>query len=469
MINSVKLLEENEDIRDYYQNICGYIIEDEAQDSSSIQQKLINILSDKHKNLIRCGDINQAITTTFSNADVKGFRKFIENGNKVSMNCSQRCTKDVWQLANKLVSWAETIPTTKEAFYNIMMNPVEGKNPVEENAVRTQIFDKQFEEQNFILKEIKNAIKKNPKITIGILLRYNSQVNYWASFINNSGLKSITRSECLEQKAIFRVIFSILKIVQNPFDNENLAYCYATLAETGLYSQKYSEEIRDFSSPFITISPDVLNNTYLEQFLWDVNYWLGFSHLTADELAIKIGLYYFNGEIEISNVYLISTLIKRISNDTKSLETIINRLEELAKRNSLSGFKFFSEEDENNREFFEGKVQLMTLHKSKGDEFDYVFLPEMSEKNLALKFDKIKLKSTDFMESVKALNPSYKVKSEFDMKEEIVAENLRLLYVAITRAKRKLCFSVSTKTKSFEKIVEQEPSSIFEMVEVLND
>ena len=111
----------------------------------------------------------------------------------------------------------------------------------------------------------------------------------------------------------------------------------------------------------------------------------------------------------------------------------------------------------------------MTLHKSKGDEFDYVFLPEMSEKNLALKFDKIKLKSTDFMESVKALNPSYKVKSEFDMKEEIVAENLRLLYVAITRAKRKLCFSVSTKTKSFEKIVEQEPSSIFEMVEVLND
>lgn len=459
LINSVKLLEENEDIRDYYQNICGYIIEDEAQDSSSIQQKLINILSDKHKNLIRCGDINQAITTTFSNADVKGFRKFIENGNKVSMNCSQRCTKDVWQLANKLVSWAETIPTTKEAFYNIMMNPVEGKNPVEENAVRTQIFDKQFEEQNFILKEIKNAIKKNPKITIGILLRYNSQVNYWASFINNSGLKSITRSECLEQKAIFRVIFSILKIVQNPFDNENLAYCYATLAETGLYSQKYSEEIRNFSHPFITISPDVLNNTYLEQFLWDVNYWLGFSHLTADELAIKIGLYYFNGEIEISNVYLISTLIKRISNDTKNLETIINRLEELAKRNSLSGFKFFSEEDENNREFFEGKVQLMTLHKSKGDEFDYVFMPEMTERNLPINISKVKLRQTNLAENIKALNPQYTPKTEFEQKQEIVEENLRLLYVAITRAKKRLYLTVSKKYK-----YKAEHNKIFDIV-----
>lgn len=459
LINSVKLLEENEDIRDYYQNICGYIIEDEAQDSSSIQQKLINILSDKHKNLIRCGDINQAITTTFSNADVKGFRKFIENGNKVSMNCSQRCTKDVWQLANKLVSWAETIPTTKEAFYNIMMNPVEGKNPVEENAVRTQIFDKQFEEQNFILKEIKNAIKKNPKITVGILLRYNSQVNYWASFINNSGLKSITRSECLEQKAIFRVIFSILKIVQNPFDNENLAYCYSTLAETGLYSQKYSEEIRNFSHPFITISPDVLNNTYLEQFLWDVNYWLGFSHLTADELAIKIGLYYFNGEIEISNVYLISTLIKRISNDTKNLETIINRLEELAKRNSLSGFKFFSEEDENNREFFEGKVQLMTLHKSKGDEFDYVFMPEMTERNLPINISKVKLRQTNLAETIKALNPQYTPKTEFEQKQEIVEENLRLLYVAITRAKKRLYLTVSKKYK-----YKAEHNKIFDIV-----
>lgn len=447
LINAVKLLEENEDIRDYYQNICGYIIEDEAQDSSSIQQKLINILSDKHKNLIRCGDINQAITTTFSNADVKGFRKFIESGNKVSMNCSQRCTKDVWQLANKLVAWAEKIPTTKEAFYHIMMQPVEGKNPIEENAVRTQIFDKQLEEQNFILKEIKNAIKKNPKTTIGILLRYNSQVNYWASFINNSGLKSITRSECLEQKAIFRVIFSILKIVQNPFDNENLAYCYSTLADTGLYSPKFSEEIRKFSSPFIKISPDVLNSSYLEQFLWDINYWLGFSHLTADELAIKVGLYYFSGEIEISNVYLISTLIKRISNDTKNLATIINRLEELAKRNSLSGFKFFSEEDENNREFFEGKVQLMTLHKSKGDEFDYVFMPEMTERNLPINISKVKLRQTNLAENIKALNPKYKPKTEFEQKQEIVEENLRLLYVAITRAKKRLYLTVSKKYK----------------------
>lgn len=107
LISSVKLLEENPDILAHYQDICHFVIEDEAQDSSAIQQRLIGLLSAKHKNLIRCGDINQAITTTFSNADVEGFRKFIASSNNVSMNCSQRCTKDVWSLANNLVVYAE--------------------------------------------------------------------------------------------------------------------------------------------------------------------------------------------------------------------------------------------------------------------------------------------------------------------------------------------------------------------------
>ena len=159
-------------------------------------------------------------------------------------------------------------------------------------------------------------------------------------------------------------------------------------------------------------------------------------------------------------------MIKRISSNTKGFSQIVERLAELAKKSSLSGFKFFSEEDESDRGFLEGKVQIMTLHKSKGDEFDYVFLPEMTEKNLTIDFDKIKLKSSDFMENVKRLNPAYKQKSEFEMKQELVAENLRLLYVAITRAKRKLYFTASKKAKSFEKIVDQEPSMIFDMLEV---
>ena len=109
----------------------------------------------------------------------------------------------------------------------------------------------------------------------------------------------------------------------------------------------------------------------------------------------------------------------------------------------------------------------MTLHKSKGDEFDLVFLPEMSEKNLTLDFNEIKLKSSDFMEDVKRLNPNYKPKSEFQLRQELLAENLRLLYVAITRAKRNLYITVSRKTKSYNNtsIIDQKPSMIFDIIE----
>lgn len=461
LISSVKLLENNEDIRKYYQNICHYIIEDEAQDSSSIQQRLINLLSAKYGNLIRCGDINQAITTTFSNADVEGFRKFIKESNNVSMNCSQRCTKDVWTLANNLVKWAENQTETKNAFFEIFMQPVDGRNPISENALHSNIFEKPIEERNFILKEIKQALKKEPKCTIGILLRSNYQVAQWINFVNNSGLTSITRSESLEQKSIFRAIFAVMQMILHPFDNNIIADNYEILAEMGFYKQRLGLEIRKYENPFIQINCDNIENVHLAQFYWDLNYWNSFPHLAPEELAIKIGLHYFSSEIEKSNVYLISTLIKRLTMSYKSFPILVERLGELAKKTSLSGFKFFSEEEESDKEIVAGKVQIMTLHKSKGDEFDYVFIPEMTEKALTLDFNQIKLKNADFTENLKRLNPQYKAKSEFDMKQELVSENLRLLYVAITRAKKHLYFSASRKTKSFEKIIDQEPSLIF--------
>lgn len=418
-------------------------------------------MSAKHKNLIRCGDINQAITTTFSNADVEGFRKFIKESNPVSMDCSQRCTKDVWTLANSLVNWADTQDGCQNAFYKIFMHPVEGRNPVSENALHANIFEKPLEERNFILKEIKQALKKNPKSTIGILLRSNYQVAQWMSFINDSGLKSITRSESLEQKSIFRTIFAVMQMILHPFDNNVIADNYEILAELGFYKQRLGLEIRKYENPFVQTDCDNIENIHLAQFYWDLTYWLSFPHLSPEEIAIKIGQHYYTSEIEKSNVYLISTLIKRLSLNNKNFSTLMERLAELAKKPSLSGFKFFSEEDESDREFLAGKVQVMTLHKSKGDEFDYVFIPEMTEKSLTLDLNQIKLKSSDFMENVKQLNPNYKPKSEFELKQELISENLRLLYVAITRAKRHLYFTASRKTKSFEKIVEQEPSLIF--------
>ena len=461
LIMSVKLLEQNPDILAYYQNICEYIIEDEAQDSSGVQQRLIGLLSGRHKNLIRCGDINQAITTTFSNADVEGFRAFIKNADTtVEMNHSQRCTQDVMTLANNLVNFGNDI--LPKAFFTSYMQGVKGKNPESANAIYSHVFENTFAERNFVLKEIKNILTRDKNATVGILLRNNFQVATWASFINDAGLKSITRSESLGQKGVFNTIFSILKFIQAPFDNEVLVSTYETLSELGFYRQRLQLEIRASETPFIEKDGDDIESNELSQFLWDMQYWLNSSALPLEELVIRIGLYYYTSDIEKSNVYLIATLVKRLNSSGK-FDLTLQRLEELAKKPSLSGFKFFSEEED--KDAMRGKVQIMTLHKSKGDEFEYVFLPEMSEKNLSIDVEQAKLKASSlFMEEVKSFNPNYKKKTELELKEFNSEETLRLLYVAITRAQKKLYITTCAKAKAFGKEIAQNPSVIFENI-----
>ena len=464
---SVKLLEQNPDVLAYYQNICMYLIEDEAQDSSLIQQKLITLLGGKYKNIIRCGDVNQSITATFSNADVEGFRKFITENYNVSMNCSQRCTKDVWELANKLVTVSLSNKTTKNAFFKMFMAAVEGKNPVEKNAVVSEIFDTPQEEKIQVLKVIRETFSKHPDYTIGILLRNNYQVEAWQNLIENAGFKVITRNQCLAQKSVFRAIFAVMKIVLRPFDNEVLGQNYDILSETGRYKYGLGEEIKKYENPFIQLNCDNLNNQSLEQFYWDVNYWISLCYLPPNELIVKVAqdLGLLKSEIDRSNIHLISTLIKRICIKNNSLSYAVERLTELSKRPNLSGFKFFSEEDEDDKTSLQGKVQIMTMHKSKGDEFNLVFMPEMSEKNLPLTIDSINLKSADFIEQIRCLNPNYHKKSDFELKKEILEENLRLLYVAITRAKNRLYISTSAKEQTrWGKLKESEPSAIFDVL-----
>ena len=366
-------------------------------------------------------------------------------------------------LANKTVLWGDSI--LPKAFYKSMMEGVEGKNPVQENAVFSKVFDKSFEEKNFILKEIKNILTFNKDATIGILLRNNFQVANWTAFINDAGFKSITRSESLGQKGVFNTIFSILKFIKNPFDNEEVVSVYEKLSELGFYKPRLQLEIRNSAEPFITKNGDEIESQDLAQFLWDMQYWLNSSTLPLEELVIKIGLFYYTSDIEKSNVYLIATLVRKL-NSSNSFERTLERLDDLSNRPSLSGFKFFSEEEDSSA--VKGKVQIMTLHKSKGDEFEYVFIPELTEKALSIDTNRASIKaSTSFMEEVRGFNPKYKVKNEIELKKFSAEESLRLFYVAITRTKKKLYITTSLKTKSFGREITQDPNTVFESLDLI--
>ena len=441
---ALQILEENEDILKHYQEICHIIIEDEAQDSSYVQQRLLELLSGKHHNLIRCGDINQAITSTFANADVEGFKNFIAQNNKVEMKTSQRCAKEIYSLANNFVEFAKNTPDLKNAFFDIKMEGVEGKNPESTNAVEYYKFKNNTEEKEFITQRIKTTFKQTPNATIGILLRNNYQVENYISYLQANDICAITTGETLAQKRIFKIVYYLFQLSTNPFNNkicDEIAHL--------IYPNEKFEILKNFKEEaFLSKNPDTFKNYTEIKLWWDLTYWINKSFLPANEFALKIGTYYAETPIELSNVYLLAGLISKIKNSSKSFKELMEKLSDISKRTNYGGIKFFDEKfaDEglspDNQ--ISQKVRVMTIHKSKGDEFDVVFMPEFSENMLPLSMENLKVKSdTIFIEKIKSLTNSCPQKSHEELTREQLSENARLLYVAITRAKKKLIFSMA--------------------------
>ncbi len=444
---ALELLERNPDVLSYYQDIFRYIIEDEAQDSTKLQQKLLSLLSAKHKNLVRCGDINQAITTTFTNTNPEDFRLFISQNPSVEMVSSQRCAEPVYELANSLVDYASEKEETKNAFYKIKMIPT-GKNPSSSVKPSLVTFKTPGSEKEFIRDKIKTILSHNPDSSIAVLLRNNYQVREYERFFYGSGLKTIAKTDFLEEKSTFKVIYTILKLIQTPLSNSLAVEIGSVLAQNGLinFTDEDKKYLKSLKTPFLLLNSDELQTEGLIQLRSDIDYWVNNLSLSPEALCIKIGLYYFNTAVEKSNVYLIGMLIRRLLTKSSSLNGFFSELEDIASRPLRSGFRFFSEEDEKGNEERKGKISIMTLHKSKGDEFDAVFIPEFSTRNYGITIEDTKLKAdTFFTKTVKALVSGENQKNDRELKLENIDETLRLIYVGITRAKQELYFTSNDK------------------------
>ena len=151
--------------------------------------------------------------------------------------------------------------------------------------------------------------------------------------------------------------------------------------------------------------------------------------------------------------------VELLEDDTqKTFEDTISRLREIQFKTNFSNIKFFTTDDSIQKQ---ASVQIMTLHKSKGDEFDYVFIPELTQDNLCFDVAKYKLKeNSKFIQKIKK-----QPKTDLELKMEIIEENFRLIYVGITRAKKKLLLSTASNYKFFNKVQPKRASEIFEGLE----
>ena len=495
LILAYKALSSDEDLKRKYQNKYQYVFEDECQDSNEIQGKIIGLICEEHNNLVRVGDINQSITGTFSSSDPKFFKDFIENSDCCyRMDMSNRSSKDVINLANELVRFVtqnlaeecrdalekmdiKTVPKNR----GYKENPDPGKYQI--NYKYYETFDKEIEQT---VKFVRNINKKYPDKSIGILVPYNDHVNLVAKELIKEDLEfEELGPNSLRKRRVIDNIALILDFVLNCDDKEKLievldkVYIKTDNKEGKkdflqlLREEKLTvEELlydKECSKELIIDTDSDLYQSFLYG-LHNLKNIIEYPLTRIDKLILFIGDSIVIEKEERAIVDYLGFYVKYLlaENNSMNLQQIYNLLSD--RKNRVFSYIIEVVSEINGYEPLPGSITVCNYHKSKGLEWDCVFLLGITEfnfpDNIYQKFqcDKWYLKE-------KYKNPESNIKAEIDfvsygevtknyakeIKESLIKEKIRLLYVGITRAKEMLILSASAKNSASDK-KKQNPS-----------
>jgi superfamily I DNA/RNA helicase len=471
---AIQLLESHDDIRAYYQNQYSYIIEDEAQDSSQMLQRLIKLLSkepddDSHPNLIRTGDTNQSITTTFSSADPTVFRDFIKGADHVvHMDASARCAPEVIELANGWIRHCEETEPLQNAFAPTTIKPIVGANPDLLFPLQTACFETSVDEQDWLTQTILKLRETYPNKSMAVLTLTNASVLDVTATLQAASLPAISLTDHMNNQPVFQVLFNTLQLLANPTQHQHQVALYKALCQ--LSEQRYAlqffatttddddttEAHREYVLANIALlyaTPQEIADPFLKQLYYDLS---DFSRLSLNTnlptLINHISQQWFINPTERSNGLLCALHCKQWLNqqgDGMSLSPLDDTLKYFTQLyQSPKGLKTFSDAAQSSPEEV---IQVMTLHKSKGQEFDIVLMPALQEGHHQVNLDE--QIATDLLEAIQTKPSNAETKTEQAVAPTTTAilkqeERARLIFVGLTRAKQGLIATAHHKTKT---------------------
>lgn len=414
IFNTVKLLEENEDVRNIYQTQFKYVMVDEYQDTNHAQYVLTSLLADKYKNICVVGDDDQSIYR-FRGATIENILSF-ENHYKgakvIRLEENYRSTQNILDGANAVISHnknrkGKTLFTRSGSGDKIVYKTV-----MSESEESQYIIDE-------IVKNVNNGMKYSDH---AILYRMNAQSRNLEVMLTKSGIshRIIGGHRFFDRKEI-KDIVSYLAVINNPSDNVRLQRIinvpkraigdtmFANVLEIGAGLGMSAFEVCERADEFQKTSRSaskLMNFTkMIRDFQECIENGMGLNDLLQEVLDVTKYLDYLQEEPE--------TYEDRVNN-IKELSSMFIKYEEESEDANLSKFledvALISDIDSYNED--EDAVVLMTLHSAKGLEFPVVFIPGMEE----------------------GIFPG----NQSMFSEEDLEEERRLAYVGITRAKKKL-------------------------------
>lgn len=506
LILAYKALSIDEDLKIKYQNKYQYVFEDECQDSNEIQGKIIGLICEEHNNLVRVGDINQSITGTFSSSDPKFFKEFIEDSDYCyRMDMSNRSSKDIINLANELTRYVtqNLQPECRDALEQMDIKTVPKNKGYKENPKpdKYQIsykyyktFDKEIEQT---VKFVRNIHKRYPDKSIGILVPYNDHINLVAKELVKEDLEfeelgpnSLRKRRVIDNIAIIidfilncdekEKLIEVLDKVYIKTDNkEGKKDFLQLLRETNLTVEEllYDEEC----TKELIIDTD---SDLYESFLFglkNLKNIIEYPLTRIDKLILFIGNSMMMEDEERAIVDYLGFYVKYLlaENNSMNLQQIYNLLSD--RKNRVFSYIIEVVSEINGYEALPGSITVCNYHKSKGLEWDCVFLLGMTQFNFPDNiYEKFQCDKWYLKEKYK--NPESNIKAEIDfmlhgevtknyakeIKENLIKEKIRLLYVGITRAKEMLILSASEKNSSTDRN-KQNPSMYLNILKNIID
>ena len=416
ILHCVKIFEKNLDIRKLYSKNFKYILVDEYQDTNLIQSKWLNYLAEYNENICCVGDDDQSIYS-WRGAEIKNFLKFdkiYENTKIIRLEKNYRSTQNILSVASKLIENNQNRVGKK-----LYTNSDNGE------LVSLNCYNNGKDEATGVGDRIEKLKKKYSLNNISILVRAIFQTREFEERFLKIGLpyriiggiKFYERAEIKDCIAYLRIIhqaqddLSFERIINVP----KRSIGDSTIKQINEYAKKNELSLEVASKKLLEnnkIKPKT--KIGLTSFLNLIEKWRNdfnvkkFGHIKLLQTILDESGYsqMLKNKKDLENENRLEN-IKELLNAMKEFDNLESFLEHVALATSI---------DKN----WEGqKVNLMTIHASKGLEFDVVFLPGWEE----------------------GLFPHQK--SIEEKGEKGLEEERRLAYVGITRAKKLVNISFS--------------------------
>lgn len=393
LFRTVELLENSPEILDKYQNKFRYILIDEYQDTNQVQYRLSKLLAQKNKQITAVGDACQAIYgwrgANYKN--LENFQKDFKNTKIINLEENYRSTQNILEAANNIICKNTSHPvlnlfSSKKS--DDKLKNYEAQNEIDEAEYVAGKID-------FYYRNLHIPYKK-----MAVLYRMNAQSRVLEeAFLKNSIPYVLLGGTRFYERAEVKDIISMLRYL---FDNKD------KISETRIIKALGKRKSKIFFENTTTFSLKEKTVDILEKVIEISRYMDKFDMKDEDD------------QRRVENI-----------KELKSVATVYPKIDKFLENIALVEQEYSIQEKNKKKENKEG-VRLMTLHSSKGLEFEVVFLVGLEE---------------GILPHLRCI-----------VNENEIEEERRLCYVGITRAKDFLHLTHAARRLYFGKSSLNEPS-----------